>query len=264
LRKGETRVRFLAEIKDWQEYWEHYDETVKFFPCTGDRDSCPGCLSTVERTRKASKRYLAPVLDPKTGRVWGLKMGLELANRLSLRNDRNNGTITNRDYTLIRTGDGLDTEYDVEQEEIVAINLDVYADTIDVEQLLSSQFAAAWPDFVEPGSPNGRKATEQPPPPAPVKRARKATAPAVAPAQTGPDGGSTEDPPSEGPVAEPEPGPATADADNDDEAVEITEEDLRAMNRGELIKLARRAEIPITLTMSREAIIDLFLEQFAV
>jgi len=56
LRAGETRVRFVAEIADWQEYWEHYDESVKFFPCTGDKATCPGCTSANERTAKASKR----------------------------------------------------------------------------------------------------------------------------------------------------------------------------------------------------------------
>jgi hypothetical protein len=266
LRKGETRVRFLSEIPEWEEYWEHFDETVKFFPCTGDKNTCPGCTSPVERTAKASKRYLAPVLDPKTGKVWGLKMGIDLSNRLSLRNDRNNQTITNRDYTLIRTGDGLETEYDVEQEEVVAIDLSVYRDAIDPQDLLASQFAAAWPDF----SPNGATATA-----APAKATRqrrtasqltpdeerleKAKARAAAPPVELPD-----DPPSKGSVAEAAPEPEPAPQPSDGETVEITEEDLRNMGRADLVKLARQAELPVTLTMSREAIIELFLEQFAV
>ena len=270
LRKGETRVRFLAEIGDWNEYWEHYDETVKFFPCTGDRQTCPGCTSPVERTSKASKRYLAPVLDPKTGKVWGLKMGIDLANRLSLRNDRNNGTVTNRDYTLIRTGDGLETEYDVEQEEAVAFDLAVYADALDLDELLSSQFVSAWPDFTPGQTSNGTA-------PAAAAPAKKAPAKKAA-------AGKVTPPPVTAPAPEPDPEPepdvpdtlkskaelaaesvATADQPAEDgETVEITEEDLRAMTRQELVKLARQADIPVTLTMSREAIVDLFLQQFAV
>ena len=270
LRDGETRVRFLAEIPDWEDYWEHFDETVKFFPCTGNKSECPGCTSQIERTAKASHKYLAPVLDPKTGKVWGLKMGIDLANRLSLRNDRNNGTITNRDYTLIRSGDGLETEYDVEQEERVAIDLDVYSDTINIEELLSSQFSAAWPDF----STNCHR--EDPPAP---KKAVPAKKTAPAPRQRKPE--PVEEPTetekivtdikargaakaeAEAAMEEP-PFETNEQASEGGDTVEITEDDLRAMSRPDLIKLARQAEIPITLTMSREEIVDLFLNQFSV
>lgn len=273
LRSGETRVRILTEIPEWQEYWEHYDETVKYFPCTEDKKTCPGCTSTEERTRRASKRYLAPVLDPRTGRVYGLKIPLDLANRLSLRNDRNNGTITNRDYTLIRTGSGLETDYDVEQEEKVPIDLTVYADTVDLEQMLSSQFAAAWPNFDPDNPPNGKAPTRRRRPRAdddeqPEKTMTKELADRAktAPGRTE-DGGYTDDPPSEAP-AEPASAPAeeTAGAqvnEDDDGVVEITEEDLRKMTRPDLIKLARQAELPITLTMNRDQIVDMFLDQFA-
>jgi len=41
-------------------------------------------------------------------------MPVTLANRLQTRSERNDGTIMNRDYVVIKTGEGLDTEYDVE------------------------------------------------------------------------------------------------------------------------------------------------------
>jgi hypothetical protein len=289
LKKGETRVRFVFEIADWQEYWEHYDETVKFFPCTGDKATCPGCTSNIERTAKASKRYLAPVLDPKTGRVWGLKMGQDLANRMSLRNDRNGGTVTNRDYTLIRSGEGLDTEYDVEQEEKVAIDLSAYEDALDLDEMLAMQFAGAWPDF-DPDNPpvNGRTSAttrrrrddDEPAAAAPRKRAARKTKteePDEAQASQGPGmmeqlkasadaakeqraaEGSADDPPSDASSAD-----DTAEAgEADGEVVELTEDDLRNMSRTELIQLAKQAEVPVTLTMNRDQIIDLFLEQFS-
>jgi hypothetical protein len=217
-------------------------------------------------------------------------MGQDLANRLSLRNDRNEGTITNRDYTLIRSGDGLDTEYDVEQEEKVAIDLSAYADALDLEAMLSQQFFSAWPDFADQ-SPNGseRPAAKAAPKAAPApkavpaKRARRA-ADEDAPAKVAPlaerikaspvsaaDGGSTEDPPSEAP-AEPESGEgqdmlqAAPDApvEAEGDQVEITEDDLRKMSRQELIKLARQAELQVSLTMSRDQIVEAFLQEFAV
>ena len=276
LRDGETRVRFLLEIADWIEYWEHFDDSAKFFPCTGDKNTCPGCTSDSEKTRKASKRYLAPVLDPRTGKVYALKIPLDLANRLSLRNDRNNGTITSRDYTLIRSGKGLDTEYDVEQEERVAIDLSVYQDVIDLQDMLGSQFAAAWPEF-DPDNPvkrNGparrrRSRDDEDEAPAPRRRRSPTEESMTRPPATAPDGGSTEDPPSEAPARPaapaPEPEPtAQLAADGDDEMIDISEADLRGMTRNELITLARKAGAPVRLTMGRDEVIDILLENFSV
>ena len=296
LRPGETRVRFVEEIAEWQEYWEHFDDVVKFFPCTSDKATCPGCTSASERTARASKKYLAPVLDPTSGRVYGLKMGQDLANRLSLRNDRNNGTITNRDYTLIRSGQGLDTEYDVEQEEKVAIDLSAYQGVIDLEEMLSAQFAGAWPDF-DPDSPsntNGRvragtarsprttESTVEDDSPPPRKRAaRKAPAKSTtelikeskpdAPAETDDDPPPWEQSGTDEFAQQPDeaqtgatPPAAEPAAEDDGGALEITEEDLRKMSRTDLIKLARQADLKVTLTMSADDIINKFLAEFSV
>jgi hypothetical protein len=270
LRPGETRVRFIQEIPEWIEYWEHFDQSVKFFPCTGDKQTCPGCTSADERTQKASKRYLAPVLDPKTGRIYGLKLPTDLANRLSLRNDRNGGTVTNRDYTLIRTGTGLDTEYDVEQEEKVAIDLAVYEDQVgDLNDLLTSQFSAAWPDFDPDGRADGapRKrrtmtheekvntSGDDEPPPFEAPAAKAAPAPRRRRKVVEPE----PEPEPEPPAAEAEPAPA----EDDTEMIELTEDELRAMPRQQLVSLARQAQVPVTLTMSRDQIIDVLMENFS-
>jgi len=287
LRDGDTRVRFVTEIEDWIEYWEHFDDQAKFFPCTEDRSSCPGCTSDSERTRKASKRYLAPVLDPRTGRVYALKLPMDLANRLSLRNDRNGGTITNRDYTLIRSGKGLDTEYDVEQEERVAIDLTVYQDVIDPQEMLASQFAGAWPDFdpdrgvsTKRGNGGRRRARDEEDEP---RRTRQQESPTiasmrrgVAPASPEVEGGEPpfekEPEPEQAPpppppaprrrraAAQPQPEPEPAP---DEDVIEISEDDLRNMPRSELINLARQAQVEVTLTMSRDQIIDILLSNFS-
>jgi len=291
LRDGDTRVRFVEEIEDWIEYWEHFDDQAKFFPCTEDRATCPGCTSDSEKTRKASKRYLATVLDPRTGRVYALKLPMDLANRLSLRNDRNGGTITNRDYTLIRSGKGLDTEYDVEQEEKVAIDLSVYQDVIDPQEMLGSQFAAAWPDFdpdrgVSTRRGNGgRRARDEEDEPRRTRRAESPTIASmrrgVAPASPEVEGGEPPFEQPDVPAAEPEPeptppptprrrrAPARAQAEPqpepapDEDVIEISEDDLRNMPRTELINLARQAQVEVTLTMSRDQIIDILLTNFS-
>lgn len=142
------RVRFLQNPEDWYKFREHYSEETKFFPCTQD-DSCPGCSSDSEKLKKSSRRYAASVLDVKEGKVVCLKMPVDLANRVTSKCDRNGGTLLDRDMTLIRTGKGLDTTYDVEAEDKTNVDLSRYQ-IIDPEPLLAESFAEAFgTDFLE-------------------------------------------------------------------------------------------------------------------
>lgn len=142
------RVRFLQNPEDWYKFREHYSEETKFFPCTQD-DTCPGCNSDSEKLKKSSRRYAASVVDVKEGKVVVLKMPVDLANRVTNKCDRNRGTLLDRDMTLIRTGKGLDTVYDVEAEDPTKIDLSRYQ-TIDPEPLLAESFAEAFgTDYLE-------------------------------------------------------------------------------------------------------------------
>lgn len=142
LKEGEDlTVRFLTEPDDWQWYWEHYSQEVNFFPCIGDE--CPGCTSDSEQTQKASRRFLANVLDVNTGQVVPLKLPLDLANRLVARYERYGNTITDRDYTLHRMGKRLETTYDVSPEDKQPMDLSRY-ELADLEKVLVQQFRDAF------------------------------------------------------------------------------------------------------------------------
>jgi len=94
---------------------------------------------------RSSRKYATNILNLATGRVQAFKMPVTLANRLVTRAERNNGSITSRDYTIIRTGDGLETEYDVEQDEKYDLDFAAYKSSfVDIEALLSDSFEEVW------------------------------------------------------------------------------------------------------------------------
>jgi uncharacterized protein YeaO (DUF488 family) len=142
----DLRVRYLQDPEQWKKFREHYSQETKFFPCTQKKD-CPGCSSDSEQLQKSSRRYAAKVLDVKEAKVIALKMPVDLANRVIGKADRNGGTLLTRDYTLIRTGKGLDTTYDVEAEDKSEVDLRRYqvdAEAIDIEKMLVDQYEEAF------------------------------------------------------------------------------------------------------------------------
>lgn len=140
----DLRVRFLQDPTDWLEFAEHYSRGTGFFPCTGSDGDCGGCTSEDDQLQKASTKYIAQVLiqhedgAKDVGQVKALKIPRTLANRLMARAERNAGTLLNRDYTIIRSGQGLDTEYDVETEDKSGIDLSKYQ-FVDVDAILEQQ-----------------------------------------------------------------------------------------------------------------------------
>lgn len=145
----DLRVRFLQDPEDWYKYKEHYSQATKFFPCTQD-DTCPGCNSDSEQLQRASKRYAASVLDVEQGKVIPLKMPIDLANRVTNKCDRNGGTLLDRDFTLIRTGKGMnDTTYDVEAEDKTQVDLSRY-EKIDIEAILAASYNETFGDNPNP------------------------------------------------------------------------------------------------------------------
>lgn len=120
-------VRFLTEPEEWIEYQEHYDDTLKFFPCS---DNCPGC----DEGLRASKRYLARALDRQSGKVIPLVLPKTLATNLMKKYDKYS-TMVDRDYELSRDGDGMNTEYDAIPEAPARLKIDRYQDEEPVEML---------------------------------------------------------------------------------------------------------------------------------
>lgn len=148
-KKGETKVRFLQEQGDWIGFFEHFLDK-RSFPCTEDRETCPGCTHDSEDVQRAPRRYATHVWLVDQDRVIPVKMGQRLSDRLTLRAERNEGTITSRDYIIIRSGSGLSTDYDVDQDTKYEVNIDALRAKISPEEtiphLLDASFREVWGD----------------------------------------------------------------------------------------------------------------------
>ncbi len=132
---GSLTVRFLTEPDDgWIEYFEHYDQQRKFYPCS---DDCAGCAEG----ERPSARYLANALDVAEGRVVPLVLPKSVATSLEKKYAKY-ATLIDRDYEISRTGTGLDTEYDVTPEPPTKMNLTRF-DPIDLWDLLETQLELA-------------------------------------------------------------------------------------------------------------------------
>ena len=143
---GDTKVRFLQETDDWIVFREHY-LSGKSFPCTGERDSCPGCSHPDESVQKASRKYATNVWLPKNNVVLPFRIPISLAKSLFTRSEKNDGTITNRDYVIMRSGKGLDTEYDVDSDEKYSVDIpSLLAQGMDIQDVLQTSYDEVWGD----------------------------------------------------------------------------------------------------------------------
>ena len=139
-KSGETVVRFVDEIDSWTQFTEHYNSDGHWYPCTKD-NTCTGCSSDSEKERKKSTKYATNVYLTKTGDVRAYKIPVTLANALERRAERNNGTITNRDYAILKSGSGMETTYDVDQEQKYDLDInDLRKQGADIEDLLRERF----------------------------------------------------------------------------------------------------------------------------
>jgi hypothetical protein len=240
-KKGDTQVRFLTEIDEWIQFREHYTGggDNKSFPCTKDRSTCPGCTSDDESVSRSANRYAANAILTRNGQVYAFKMGKSLVDRLSMRSDRNGGTIMNRDYVIIRSGTGLDTEYDVEQEEKTPVKASVYKDQlVDIEAVLESNFNALYGD--QPAPKKSSRKVEDDEDEAPVRRKAKVVE-------------EDDVPPSK---------PAVASSD-DEQEVELDEAVVRDMSRAELLDLYAKAGLEADEDMSRKELADFLIQSLA-
>lgn len=133
-KNGSMNVRFIQEPEEWMNYVEHFDTTLrKSYPCNGE-NTCPGC-TTGERK---SNRYLTNAVDVDSDRVIPLQLPKDLANRLVVRYERN-GTLTDRDFELSRSGEGLDTVYDLDAQAVDRKNITKYQ-PLDLMKVLTDAY----------------------------------------------------------------------------------------------------------------------------
>lgn len=142
---GETRVRFLQPTDQWSTYAEHYNEDTKTgFPCTEDKETCVGCTDESEKTRKRSRRYAVNALDEQ-GRLNVYRLGTKLHRTLQGREQRL-GTIMDRDYTIVRSGKGLDTQYDVDPEKKYRLDRPV-TEIHNITRIVRDKYAKTYEDY---------------------------------------------------------------------------------------------------------------------
>lgn len=246
-KKGDTRVRFLTEIEDWVQFREHYSVDGKSFPCTKDRSTCPGCTDENEKVSRSTNRYAVNAILVKNGQVYAFKMGKSLVDRLSMRSERNGGTIVNRDYVIIRSGDGLETDYDVEQEDKSPVNLKEYKDQlVNIEEVLEANFNEAFGDEEKPAKKAAKPRKDDDDDDTPVARASKR--------------GSWKDEEEEVPPSKPAAAKSAAKQEEDDE--DFSEDDIRKMKRPELLDLYAKAGIDADDDMSTRELAEFLISKF--
>lgn len=148
LRKGDNTFQIVDEYEKWTWFWEHYNPGGFPFPCTGDRDKCPGCTSSNEKMQRASRRACFNAINRGTdgnlyASVW--KVPKTVAEKLKNRYDRL-GTITDRPYrvTQLKNADGR-YDYDIEAEPEATINMaEVVGDYRDPEEMLVEAYEQSW------------------------------------------------------------------------------------------------------------------------
>jgi hypothetical protein len=142
---GDTVIRFIEEPDDWIVFREHYTTDRKSFPCTEDRDTCPGCTSDIESVQRATRKYGTNLWLVKQDLVLPFRIPMSLAKRVFARAERNEGIITNRDYVVMKSGKGMDTEYDIEADERYNVNLkDLLAKAMDIQEILAESYDEVW------------------------------------------------------------------------------------------------------------------------
>lgn len=229
--KGETLVRFLDEPDDWNAYREHYSLDGKSFPCTEDRTSCPGCTHDNEKVSRSGRKYAAQVLLVKQEKVLPFKIPVTLAGRLVLRAERNSGTLLSRDYVILKSGTGMDTEYDVDTEDKYEVDQKSLHTkiTLSIQDCHADSFKEVWGDLVDGKPTKSGK----------VKEFAEDT--------------DNEVPPSK---------PATQSDSGEQGDVDLSENQVRKMSKPELRQLAVRAGLDFDEDDTTKELANKLIEHF--
>jgi hypothetical protein len=256
--KEATQLRILDEPKDWKWFWEHYPPQGEGYPypCTGDRDNCPGCNAVSDKERKASRKIAFNAHDGQYTNIW--KVGKSIADKLEMRFDRLK-TIRDRDYliTPFKADNGF-TNYDVEGLDKEPINFEYEEYLRDPEELLKVAYEQSW-------GPIGEAPVKQPKP-------EKSASSAESKTDTG-EAAKTDDPPWDEAKAEEKPKGRSMKAKKATEKKsfvydpehEYTDEELRQMEPWDVLVVAKEegfGEAPKHLITSGE-IVDWMVEQMA-
>jgi hypothetical protein len=241
---NETRLRFLEPVHEWTEIWMHFSQNKsRDYPCTGQRSTCPGCNHENEREAKAQKRYIVNAYSPKSEYVDLWKIPASLIDDF-IRFETNDGSISARDYTVLKYIKEGRTKYSVDKEDKDAADLSEHQQHMrDHQEALQEAFREVWgglPDEPEYTggdlyeAPINKSGYLQPPKPQGV-RGQHVTL-------------KQEDdlPPTE---------PA-AQSDQGEQEIELSEAQLRAMSADELIALYKRIGMPTPAFSGADDLVD--------
>ena len=214
---GDTKVRFLEETDDWIVFREHYNKERRAFPCTEDKATCPGCTSDDDDVSRSSRKYATNVHVVKGNYVAPYRIPISLAKRMFARAERNDGKITDRDYIIMRSGKGLETDYDVDPEDKYDVNTkSLLKDGMDISEILERMFEENAPGVAAPKKSRFEDKDEKP-----ARRAAK-----------------KEEPEEDGEPLPSEPEPKSESAGDSEDVIEIDEDELYDMAVAELFDLA--------------------------
>lgn len=234
----ETRLRFLDELDDWIEVWMHFSQSkMRRYPCTGDRDTCPGCLSENEREAKASKAYIVNALTDGYVNAWIIPGSL--FEDMDRHKDKGGGTILDRDFTVVKKNTDAGVRYAVDREERDRIDLSRYEDKKrDPQKMLMDAYVEVW------GAQPGEKVTE--------REIIAKTPPRIMPKTfenevKGSWGDNLGDPPSE---------PQAQQDSEPEEDQEISETQLRAMSAPQIKALFVQCGLEVPATDETDKLAD--------
>lgn len=134
-RAPETRIRILDHIEDWVHYFEHFNPDAKSFACTEDK-TCLGCNHPDPETSKRSNRWAFNALDDK-GNLNIYKVGPSVYDPFESRQARL-GTLSDRDYIIVKTGSGMQTKYQIDPGEKYPV--DKQEKLIDISQIITDYY----------------------------------------------------------------------------------------------------------------------------
>jgi len=252
-KKGDTKVRFLDDPDEWAYFEEHFTADNKSFMCLGSfdkkfRDVCPGCVSENDSTNRYSRRYATCLLVVDWNRVLPYRIPVSLKERLDKRLERNDGTLTNRDMVVIKSGSGLETDYDVDMDERYKLTgkEEYESQRVSVLDILIENFEEQNGPIEDYVGKEGKEDVEESKP----KRAPRKVAKKEEP---------VEDPPSE-------PSSESDDAGSEmqaSETVQLTENEIRGMNMTQLYKLSSDAGIDVDDCETKDDIVEVLLKGLA-
>lgn len=266
-KNSQTTLRFLEEMaktegvpSPWTMYWEHYSTAKqRSYPCLGKNNGCPGC----EAGDRSSKRYLVNALSGGYVDVW--KIPASIIDDLVRKSDRDGGTIRARDFTIYKTGTGMQTEYGVENEDKEKIDLDAYAGQMqDHQEALTEAFTEAWgmspADFLAQERDEG---SQDRPEPKEEERPRRASSTGALRESVKQESNQQKDLDDlDNHIEELRAArkPAIKKAEPEPEEEVLTEESVRAMNTDDLIELYIRCGVTPPETTDQEKLADYLID----